>query len=274
MEIGARLHHVQLLSLHAEACAAFYGRIYGMRVRVKGSMQICTATDRSLIISPGQSNRLGFAAYSFSSREHMERYRPGVAARTAVEPATSPLFGPECFSVTDPDGNSIVFGIAPAGEQSPQEPLPARLQHLALRSREPSKLIAFYRDVLGFIVSDRVNDSAGQIRACFLRTDSEHHTLAIFHADEAVLDHLSFETNDWLRLRDWADRMCELNVQIVWGIGRHGPGNDAFFMVRDPDGNLAEISTELEVCEPLREAGIWPHNEQTLNLWGRAIMRS
>ena len=50
--------------------------------------------------------------------------------------------------------------------------------------------------------------------------------------------------------------------------------NDNFFMVRDPDGNLAEISCDLEVCAEDRPAGLWPHEARTLNLWGNAILRS
>ena len=44
--------------------------------------------------------------------------------------------------------------------------------------------------------------------------------------------------------------------------------------LRDPDGNLAEISSEIEHCAPGRPAGLWPHEERTLNLWGKAILRS
>ena len=36
--------------------------------------------------------------------------------------------------------------------------------------------------------------------------------------------------------------MASQQAPIVWGIGRHRPGNGVFFMVRDPNGNLAEIS--------------------------------
>jgi hypothetical protein len=28
------------------------------------------------------------------------------------------------------------------------------------------------------------------------------------------------------------------------------------------------------VCDEARPAGVWPHEERTLNLWGKAIMRS
>lgn len=186
----------------------------------------------------GAGNRLGFAAYGFSGDAVLESYRRTVEARVPAAAAHSPLFRSNAFTVTDPDGNRIIFGVAEtsavAGEREVQDRLPARLQHFAVRSSDPSTLISFYRDVLGFIVSDRVYDEARHVRACFLRTDSEHHALAIFHAAEGRHDHVSFETSDWMKLRDWADRISQLGVPIVWGIGRHGPGNDAFFMVRDP----------------------------------------
>ena len=278
MEIGARLHHLQLLSPDTDKCAAFYGRVYDMRVRAHGAFRICSARDRRLIVAPGPENRIGFAAFGFATGPDLENYRRRVATRVSVTPASSPLFQSGAFMVTDPVRNKIVFGVPEAvtSTNEPQcpESLPARLQHFAFRTSEPSQLIPFYRDDLGFLVSDRVYDEAGVVTACFLRTDSEHHSLAVFKAAEARHDHLSFETADWTGLRDWADRISQLGVPMVWGVGRHGPGNDAFFMVRDPDGNLAEISTELEVCASTRVEGRWPHEEHTLNLWGRAIMRS
>jgi catechol 2,3-dioxygenase-like lactoylglutathione lyase family enzyme len=277
MEIGARLHHLQLLSADVDRCADFYSRAYNMRVHALGPMRICTALDRHLIVAPGATNRIGFASFGLASGSDFANYRQQVESRIPVAPAQSPLFQSGAFLVNDPDGNAIEFGIPVA--VAPEDlkysgPLPARLQHFALRSSEPSRLIPFYRDDLGFVVSDRVYDDTGRVRACFLRTDSEHHALAIFQAAEARHDHLSFETTDWTMLREWADHMSRLRVPIAWGVGRHGPGNDTFFMIRDPDGNLAEISTELEVCAPARAEGRWPHEEHTLNLWGSAIMRT
>lgn len=278
MEIGARLHHLQLFSPDAERCAAFYGRVYDMQIRVEGPLRICAGRDRHLIVAPGPANRMGFAAFGFAAGAGFEAYRRQVAARIPVPPADTPLFRPGAFIVDDPDGNRMVFGLPCADPASDAthapDALPARLQHLAFRSSEPSRLLAFYRDVLGFVVSDRVCDDTGGVRACFLRTDPEHHALAIFYAAEARHDHLSFETTDWTTLRDWADRTSRLRIPIAWGVGRHGPGNDTFFMIRDPDGNLAEISAELEICAPTRAEGLWPHEERTLNLWGSAIMRS
>jgi|SRR5450755_996212 len=278
MEIGARLHHVQLFSTDTDKCADFYGSVYDMRVRVEGPTRICTGPDRQLIIGPGPAHRLAFSAFAFPTARDLETYRRRVELRAPVTAATSPLFQPDAFSVADSDGNTLVFGLPEAGGTANAPPAagspPARLQHFALRTSEPSRLVSHYSDVLGFVISDRVYDDAGRVTACFLRADAEHHTLAIFQAAEARHDHLSFETTDWSSLRDWADRTSGLEVPIVWGVGRHGPGNDTFFMVRDPDGNLAEISAELEVCAPTRPEGRWRHEERTLNVWGSAIMRS
>ena len=135
-------------------------------------------------------------------------------------------------------------------------------------------MVDFYADKLGFTVSDRVRDAGGVLRACFMRSDLEHHSLAIFRAPEARLDHHSYETGNWGDIRDWADHLARKDIPIVWGVGRHGPGDDLFFMVRDPDENLVEISAEIEQCAAERPAGLWPHAERTLNVWGNAILRS
>ena len=61
---------------------------------------------------------------------------------------------------------------------------------------------------------------------------------------------------------------------MKWGPGRHGPGNNLFLFVHDPDGNWVELSAELEVVAPDRPTGTWPHEERTLNSWGSAPLRS
>src|SRR5882757_6979891 len=107
-----------------------------------------------------------------------------------------------------------------------------------------------------------------------MRTDHEHHALALFGSKETRLDHISSETRDVGCIVAWADRVAAKGVPLHWGVGRHGPGNDLFFMVKDPDDNLIEISAELEQCQSHRPTSVWPYEQRTLNLWGTAIMRS
>jgi catechol-2,3-dioxygenase len=183
----------------------------------------------------------------------------------------------------DPDQNCMVFVFGSelrahgslAHFEIKSELLPsAESQHFALRTQQVENMKRFYTEDLGFTLSDVVQDETGQLKACFVRGNEMHHTLALFGAPVSCFDHQSFETPSWDELKDWADHMGKLRVEIVWGVGRHGPGNDVFFMVRDPDGNLAEISSEIEICPDSRPVGQWKHEERTLNLWGKAIMRS
>ena len=87
------------------------------------------------------------------------------------------------------------------------------------------------------------------------------------------MDHHSYEAGEWNAIRDWCDHFASMNIELMWGPGRHGPGNNLFVFVEDPDGNWIEISAELEVIHD-RPSNDWPQEERTLNLWGKAILRS
>ena len=182
----------------------------------------------------------------------------------------SPLFQPGAFAVQDPDGNVIAFGL---GRHEPATSgLRGPLQHLTLATEDPRAIEAFYVDKLGFLPSDRVLAQDGTINTIFLRSNHEHHSLACFRQARRGIDHHSYEAGDWSVIKEWCDRMGERRVPIMWGPGRHGPGNNIFIFVEDPDGNWIEISAELEVIHD-RPVKVWKHEARTLNSWGRAILR-
>ncbi len=276
MTIEAALRRLHLQSPRPESLAQFYSRAYGLEVSRAGSVVGCAGPGREVYISPGTANQLHHALYTFNAPSRWQAFCDRVSDLRQIDAASSPDLPRGAVSVIDPDGHRMVFALAedPVISPSPGR-LPAAMnQHFALRTTRIEEMLAFYRDRLGFVVSDRVLDPEGRLRACFLRTDALHHSLALFGAAITCFDHQSFETPSWNDLKDWADHMARERIEIVWGVGRHGPGNDAFFMVRDPDGNLAEISAEIETCAVDRMPGVWPHEERTLNLWGKAILRS
>jgi len=276
MELGASLHHLHLTSPDPQRLADFYARTHGFMAARAGDRWVCAAPGRTLVLSAGPANQLAYAAFGFADDGAWRAFRAKVAKHAAAEVPPLPVACDDALAVRDPDGNLIVFALrpgAPDGAPSTDGLPPAHLQHFALRTTDPAPMLAFYEGVLGFTLSDRVQDDEGTLRACFLRTENLHHALALFRAPMQCFDHQSFETTSWDDMKTWGDHMAAIRETIVWGIGRHGPGNDVFFMVRDPDGNLAEISAEIEVCAPDRPAGVWVHEERTLNLWGKAIMR-
>ncbi len=275
MTINAILKRLVLTTPQPQPMAEFYQRAFGYRPAQVGADQHCEAQDRSLWLRNGPGNQLAEAHFMFPHTDAFASYEDRLASAGVPYAIDSRS---QSIAATDPEGRTLRFFVSTANAGSHEaavgSPPPARIQHFALRSPDIPRLLRFYVEGLGFVVSDLVLDAEGAITAAFLRTDAEHHSLALFRAATPLFDHFSCEAPDWTALRDWADHMGRNAIEVVWGIGRHGPGNDTFFMVRDPDGNLAEISSDLEVCAEDRPAGQWPHQMTTLNLWGLAIMRS
>lgn len=279
MELQASLKCLHLYSPDPLQAADFYCASYAMTREPAGDGYLCRGPGRQVRFSPGPANELECAHFTLQSASAWQAFLARVKGLDQQPLPPAFMAQPDAVALQDPDGNVLVFTsshVQPGELQTaPQTNLPpATLQHFALRTPHLPAMLAFYTDSLGFVLSDAVKDPEGALRACFLRIDALHHALALFFAPVSCFDHQSFEAPDWASMKVWGDHMAAIRVPIVWGIGRHGPGNDVFFMVRDPDGNLAEISSEIEHCAPGRPAGLWPHEERTLNLWGKAILRS
>ena len=253
--------------------ANFYCETLRMTQTIQGSLIMVEGAERKLLIGSGSSRKLGFGAYGFDSDAGLTQLRRSLeSAGITLDESPSPLFSDHAFSLTDPDNNRLVFGRSTA--ISNNSAMPARLQHLVVATDEMAPMLDFYAGQLGFAITDRVEDETGDLRACFLNSDDEHHSFAFFKASEKRLDHHAYEAGEWGLIRDWADHLADLDVKIVWGPGRHGPGNNLFFMINDPDGNWVEISAELEQLTSERQVRIWPHGEKALNLWGSGYLRS
>ncbi len=269
---GTFLHHIQLHSSDPARMAHFYAEAMDMTVQELGRGEwICEGPARRILFTPGQDRTLGYGSFGVRDAEGLGAVREA-AERSGVTilPSPSPLFADDAFAVRDPDGNLAVFGLG--GPEQARKGLRGPLQHLTLATRDPDAIEAFYVGKLGFMVSDRVRSDEGMVNTLFTRSNHEHHSLACFRQDRIGVDHHSYEAGDWSVIKEWCDRMGELHVPIMWGPGRHGPGNNIFIFIEDPDKNWVEISAELEVIHD-RPAKEWRHEPRTLNSWGPAIMR-
>jgi catechol 2,3-dioxygenase len=273
LKAGAYLHHLHLHSPDPERLAAFYGDAMDMRVERGGELWFCSGPGRRLVVSAGEARTLAYGAFACRDHDGLDEIRHRAEAE-GLDPApvSASLLAQDAFAVSDPDGNGVVFGLAKTNLTA-EAGLKGPLQHLTLATQDVAAIEHFYAGKLGFAVSDRVRNKAGEVTTSFMRSNHEHHTLACFRSARHGIDHHSYEAGEWVAIRDWADRFAAREIPLMWGPGRHGPGNNLFIFIDDPDGNWVEVSAELEVVHdrPVRE---WPHAERTLNLWGRAIMRS
>lgn len=275
LQASAYLHHLHLHSPEPERLARWYGAVLKMEVEsLPGGSWLATGPARQVIFSKGQAKKLAHAGFAVRDDEALRRLREHADKSGALpRPAETPLLKSGAFSVIDPDGNAVFFGLALSQEVREKKGLRGPIQHLTLATRDVQAIEDFYAGKLGFGVSDRVVNKDGRVMTCFMRGNHEHHNLACFLQERQGMDHHSYEAGEWDTIRDWCDHFATQNVQLFWGPGRHGPGNNLFIFIEDPDGNWIEVSAELEVVHD-RPVKIWPHEERTLNLWGRGVLRA
>tara|TARA_B100001029_G_C14985495_1_gene408708 strand:- start:72 stop:911 length:840 start_codon:yes stop_codon:yes gene_type:complete len=271
---GAYLHHLCFESPNPEKLSDFYGKIMQMKPQsIGGNAWLCSGKNRQILIKEGMKNRLEFAAFSCRDEEGLNLLKERVKEEGIEVINLQPdLFQNDAISIVDQDGHNISFGLSKPNMNA-ESVLNGPLQHLTFSTLNVEKFVDFYVGKLGFCISDRVLHSNGNLATCFVRSNHEHHTVACFKSDRIGVDHHSYEAGEWNAIRDWCDHFASMNIELMWGPGRHGPGNNLFVFVEDPDGNWIEISAELEVIHD-RPSKDWPQEERTLNLWGKAILRS
>jgi len=271
---GAYLHHLCFESPNPEKLSDFYGKIMQMKPQsIGGNAWLCSGKNRQILIKEGMKNRLEFAAFSCRDEEGLNLLKERVKEEGIEVINLQPdLFQNDAISIVDQDGHNISFGLSKPNMNA-ESVLNGPLQHLTFSTLNVEKFVDFYVGKLGFCISDRVLHSNGNLATCFVRSNHEHHTVACFKSDRIGVDHHSYEAGEWNAIRDWCDHFASMNIELMWGPGRHGPGNNLFVFVEDPDGNWIEISAELEVIHG-RPSKDWPQEERTLNLWGKAILRS
>ena len=281
----SQLDHLRIDSDVPSDLADFYAAALGMsQTALPDDTVLLHGPGRRLVVGRGRPGDRPYHGFRLQSRDQLRAVRVWLEERELpLEKSPSSVFEPDAVAVRDPDGWLNVFGLPrddlPAAEVDgarPSTSRPARLQHVVVASSDLGRMADFYEGKLGFAPSDYCDLEVGNAatrRAAFYRTDPEHHSFAIFHASEVRADHHAYETSCWNDIRDWADHLADFGVPIWWGPGRHGPGNNLFFMVKDPHGHQLELSAELEQLDRDAKPRLWPMGERALNLWGPGWIR-
>jgi catechol 2,3-dioxygenase len=266
------LSHVGRAVEDPPAAAAYYARTLGLAVSE-------TLADGTIRLGWGQ----GFHALELTAGHGLAHFglelsdEAGLAALESrlqahgVPAAREELVGdhPPVLAFRDPDGHRVeAHGPVDRSGEHAADPgrRPVRIHHVTLASPAIAEQVAFYEQVLGFRVSDRM----GEVFA-WLRCNQEHHTVAVVEADQAGLDHYAYEIDSWASLKTWCDELAARDVPLQWGPGRHGPGNNVFVMFDDLDGNHVELSCEMERYWDDRAQYAprhWAPEAKTVNLWG------
>ena len=269
------LHHLEIQSSNPERLANFYSNIMDMKIdKLSLDKFICDGPSRKIIITKGENKTLSYAGMVCRNENNLNEFKEFLNQNELkLKDHNSGFYKSGSFSVEDPDKNKICFGVLKDKKSTVFNGIHAPLQHLTFASEDVVSFQNFYENKLGFQVTDRVIKNNGELATCFTTSNHEHHTIACFKSSKKGMDHHSYEAGDWNFIKNWCDHFASNNIKLMWGPGRHGPGNNLFVFIEDIDGNWIEISAELETVHG-RPVKNWPQEERTLNLWGNAIMRS
>ncbi|OZC70830.1 oxidoreductase [Rhodococcus sp. 06-462-5] len=129
------------------------------------------------------------------------------------------------------------------------ESIPVKLSHVVLNSPDPEKTVEFYDKWFGFKLSDTLMHPRMGNMMWFLRTNAQHHSMAVARGPHVSLHHASFELRGLDEYMRGTGRMLRAGVEKIWGPGRHQAGNNTFSYFLDPNGNTMEYTTELETLD-------------------------
>lgn len=150
----------------------------------------------------------------------------------------------ETIAFADPKGTQIeLFSRWGAlGRNTPVAGIgPIKIGHLAYVVPDPQATAAFYREVLGFRVSDWIED-----QFVFLRCNIDHHTVNFIKGDAATMHHFAFELRDCSHIQTACEHLAQHDIPIIWGPVRLGPGHNIAVFHKNPDGQVVEFYAELD----------------------------
>ncbi len=147
---------------------------------------------------------------------------------------------------------------------------PRKLGHVNSLTGNLAGMTAFYCDVLGMKVADRLGDEGA-----WLHINADHHSVALVGKGYAHFHHLAFELTDWGEFRVALDHLAQHGRWLAWGPLRHGLGQNLAAYVRIPEEEcFVELYADMEQLEADHQTRDWPDDAHSSNTWGILPPRS
>lgn len=147
---------------------------------------------------------------------------------------------------------------------------PRKLGHVNFLTGRLAEQAAFYTNVLGLAVTDRLG-----AEGTWLHCNADHHAFALVNKGYPHIHHVAFELVDWGELRVALDHLAQHGRWLGWGPVRHGLGRNLSAYVRIPEEELfVELFCDIEQLEPDHEPREWPDDNHSSNVWGILPPRS
>ena len=266
---------------------SFAGASLGMQLVEKSKRIAAFRMDergqRLIISDESRPSRytIGWEAVSLQSLERIavRLEQSGVVVTRANTATASERMVRDLISFRDPVGNSIeVFhgpiladtAFIPGRSHSGFRTGSLGLGHVVLTAGSLNELMPFYRDLLGFRVSDyqRV-----PFQAFFFHTNRRHHSLALIQLEEPGIHHVMLEHTMLDDVGQGYDVVQSNDYKIGVTLGRHTNDRMTSFYVHTPSPFMIEVGWGgLEIDPDLWQAvelkdgpSLWGHDRSWLS---------
>lgn len=279
MDINA-LGYIGIRSTKLDDWSDFASRLLGMQAVDRGpGVRAFRMDDRKqrLIVSADEAAGATFMGWEAENTAALERIAASLdAANIAVERGTKSLcearFVSDLIWFNDPDGNRLeVFtgGQIADDDFVPGRPItgfrtgPQGMGHAVLHVADVDGAITFYRDTLGFRVSDYFTDP---YTVMFFHVNARHHSFALIGSGQTGFHHFMVEFNHLDDVGQGFDIATEEEGRIAYTLGRHTNDWMTSFYANTPDGFFVESGWGGRIIDP----DTWEPHETNMgpSFWG------
>lgn len=284
-----RITHVRYVGLGVRDLASslgYYRDLWGLEPTVtEGDIAFLGAAGSSdpyaLRLRAAATNRTDVMSFAVPTSADVDWYAERLAkldVRLITEPdrldAPGGGYGFRFFDPVEGRTLEIAADWTPKGARAVAEGehVPTGLSHVVLNSTRMADLVEFFSSALGFFQSDYLDD----VMVFLKGATPAHHQFAVNANEHANLNHIAYETRGVDEYMRAAGHLVRAGHEMVWGPGRHGPGGNTFAYFEDPNGFVAEYTTELEHIPDVDtwRPRVWRRVPEQSDVWGTACARN
>ncbi len=119
---------------------------------------------------------------------------------------------------------------------------PPRLDHIFVTAEDVDEGTRFFREVLGFRLTEQILADDGHQLATWLEVSHTPHDIALVTGPNGGLHHFAFWLDDWNEVRTAADTLAYHGVPIDVGPTRHGATRGFAVYFFDPPATATRCS--------------------------------
>jgi catechol 2,3-dioxygenase-like lactoylglutathione lyase family enzyme len=274
----SRLGHATFETPDLDRAISYYTDVNGLVLNAREKDRAFLASKTGLLtvaLERGGEENLKRLSFEVSPRADFADLAKTLAAdgvKAEMRSDVAPGIG-KVLAFDDPKGTTIELFAAWSYLGAHHQVLgagPLKLGHVACVVEDPQAMADFYCRVLGFRVSDWIEDYF-----VFLRCNPDHHTVNFIRGANTKMHHIAFEMKDFAHIQDACELLALRKMPINWGPVRHGPGHNVAIYHRNFDGQNVEFYIELDQMKD-EELGYfdprpWHHDTpQRPKTWDRA----